>query len=373
MDLAEISRKNGGFYVPAWQVRVDRQDLLRDSLIAVSQVEADLVLSASGRFSFTVVDAYSIEKHAFISGRGQDILGLLPFGAKVEIRMGYGDVSKLPIIMTGVITEISTNFPESGYPELSVAGYDHSFPLTVGKNSNTWTKASDSDAVAELARFHNLTGDIDTTKEKHAQIEQNQESDMEFIKKLAERNHFEFYVRENTFRFGKPKDKGDGVVRLRWGEGLLSFKPEANLAGQVTAVEVYGRDVKANKTIIGRAEAGAESGREARTSSAGDLLKKPGNQQPVLRIRQPVFTQAQADTFAKAALNELAKKFLTGDAESIGLPEIRPDEKVTIDNVGSTFSKTYYVHQATHKVDSNGYRTRFKVKETSLKTEETKL
>ena len=32
----------------------------------------------------------------------------------------------------------------------------------------------------------------------------------------------------------------------------------------------------------------------------------------------------------------------------------------------ATFSKTYYVQQATHKVDSNGYRTRFKVKETGL-------
>ena len=30
------------------------------------------------------------------------------------------------------------------------------------------------------------------------------------------------------------------------------------------------------------------------------------------------------------------------------------------------FSRTYYVHQATHKVDSSGYRTRFKVKDTSL-------
>jgi uncharacterized protein len=188
--------------------------------------------------------------------------------------------------------------------------------------------------------------------QKLPQIEQNQETDLEFIKKLAERNHFEFYVREDTLRFGKPKDKGDGVVRLRWGEGLLSFKPEANLAGQVTAVEVHGWDPKTKEPIVGRAEAGEESGREPRRSSAADLLRKPGNQKPVLRLRQPVFTQADANTRARAALNERAKQFLTGDAESIGLPDIRPDESVTLDNLGSPFSKTYYVQQATHKVDS---------------------
>jgi phage protein D len=65
-------------------------------------------------------------------------------------------------------------------------------------------------------------------------------------------------------------------------------------------------------------------------------------------------------------LNERANQFLTGDAESIGLPEIRPDTNVTLEGLGSPFSKTYYVQQATHKMDSNGYRTRFKVKETTL-------
>ena len=67
-------------------------------------------------------------------------------------------------------------------------------------------------------------------------------------------------------------------------------------------------------------------------------------------------------TNTHAALNERAKEFLTGDAESIGLPEIRPDSNVLIDDLGE-FSKTYYVQRATHKIDSNGYRTRFKVKE----------
>ena len=366
MDLAAISAKQGAFYVPAFSVLIAGEDLLHKHLIAVSQVEADLVLSAAGRFSFTVVDAYSIEHHAFISGRGGPVLEILTFGAPVAIKMGYGDASALSTIITGTITEISTSFPETGYPELSIAGYDGAFPLTVGKNSRTWTQASDSDAVAEIARFHNLTGDIETTKEKFPQIEQKEEADLEFIKKLAERNHFEFYVREDTLRFGKPRDKRDGAIRLSWGKGLLSFKPEANLAVQVAAVEVHGWHLHTKQPIVGRASAGDESGREARSKSAADLLLKPNYKRPVLKLRQPVFSQADADNRARAALNERAKQFLTGDAECIGSPDIRPDNNVTLDNLGVPFSKTYYVQQATHKVDSNGYRTRFKIKETSL-------
>jgi phage protein D len=242
--------------------------------------------------------------------------------------------------------------------------------MTIGKNARTWTKELDSGAAHEIAGFHNLGAKIETTQERHPQIEQNQESDFEFLKKLADRNHFELFVDEKRIlHFHKPNDTATAVARLSWGEGLLSFKPEANLAGQIAKVEVYGWDANKKEKIVGVAVAGEESGKKGSGKSAGEQLKafvKDPSKQPVLRLRQPVYTQAEADKRARAALNERAKQFLTGDAESIGLPDIRPDRNVTLDNLGSPFSKTYYVQQATHKIDGNGYRTRFKLKETNL-------
>jgi phage protein D len=370
MDLAALSVDYGGFYAPSFRLLVGGRDLVRTELVAVSQVEADLVLGGAARFSFTVVDSYSLEQHAFITGLGRPLLDLLAFGTEVQVFMGYGDDSKAPVLMAGVITEISTDFPEAGTPELVIAGYDHAFPLTNGKSSRTWANTRDSDAVLEIAQFHNLGAQIDQTAEQHPQIEQNQESDFEFIKKLAERNHYEVYVDQHgTLRFAKPRDKDDGVVILAWGRGLLSFKPEANLAGQVTAVEVYGWDPKRKEKIVGRAQAGQESGHEAQRRSAGErfgAIVRDSRKQPVLRLRQPVFTQAEANSRAQAVLNERAKQFLTGEAETVGLPQIRPDTNVTLENLGKPFSKTYYVQQATHKIDGNGYRTRFKIKETTL-------
>jgi phage protein D len=368
VELATLSDHYSAFYAPAFSVRVRGPDLVRDELIPVSQVEADLELGTAGRFSFVVVNTYSIEDHAFVSGRGQRVLDVLSFGAEIEVCMGYGDARTTPVLMSGVISNISTSFPDSGAPELAISGYDHAFALTNGKSSRTGSSASDSDAVREITGFHNLRAEIETTTEKHAQIEQNQESDFEFIKKLADRNHFELYVDERRkLHFARPNDKGGAVVRLVYGEGLLSFKPEANLAGQVAEVEVYGWDPKNKKQIIGKASAGEESGLAGK--SAGQHLNafvRDPSKKPTLRLRQPVFTQAEADQRAKAALNERAKQFLTGEGEAIGLPEIRPDRNVHLDNLGRPFSKVYYIQQATHKIDSNGYRTRFKVKETGL-------
>jgi phage protein D len=367
MELATLARDYQDFYAPAYAVRLGRDDLMRDLLVAVSQVEVDLELGKASRFSFTVTDCYSHKLHAFKTGRGADVLSLLTFGAEIEMCLGYGDAKSMPTLVSGTITEI-TNFPDAGAPELAVSGYDHGFALTFGKNSRTWSKARDSDAAHEIASFNNLNAKIETTKEPHAQIEQNHEGDWQFLKKLADRNHFELYVDERkTLHFGPPNDKATAVVRLVYGEGLLSFRPEANLAGQISQVEVYGWNPKTKQAFIGRASAGEESGLNGK--SAGQYLNtfvRDPKKKPTLRLRQPVFTQAEADERAKAALNERAKQFLTGEGETIGLPELRPDRNVELDKLGAPFSKTYYLQQATHKIDASGYRTRFKVKETGL-------
>jgi uncharacterized protein len=368
MELVALARSYGNFYAPAYAVRIGPVDLMRDLVVAVSQVEVDQVLGAASRFSFTITNCYSHKLQAFQSGRGVDVLSLLGFGAEVDICIGYGDAKSTPRAVSGMITEITTNFPDGGSPELAVAGYDHGFALTMGKNSRTWSKARDSDAAHEIASFNNLAAKIDPTSEQHPQIEQNQESDWEFLKKLADRNHFELYVDERrTLHFGKPNDSSTAVVKLAYGEGLLSFKPSANLAGQISQVEVYGWDRKQKKAIVGRASAGEESGLTGK--SAGQYLNalvRDPTKRPTLRLRQPVFSQSEANQRAKAALNEKAKEFLTGEGEAIGLPDLRPDHNVLLTKLGIQFSKTYYIQQATHKIDSNGYRTRFKVKETGL-------
>lgn len=367
-QLATLANRYSDFYAPAFSIRIGGRDLVRDSFVGVSQVEVDLQLGAASRFSFTIVDSYNHKLRSFRTGRGSELLPQLAFGSEVEVALGYGDAKSTPVAMRGLITEISTNFPDAGAPELTVSGYDHGFPLTIGKSSRSYERSKDSDAVANVASFHNLKTAIEPTTERHPQIEQNQETDWEFLKKLAERNHYELYVDEQkTLHFAKPNNRATAVVRLVYGEGLLSFKPEANLAGQVSRVEVYGWNSRTGEVIRGVATGGQESGLQGQ--SAGQLLDgfvRDPDKQPTLRLRQPVFSQSEANQRAQAALNERAQKFLTGEGECIGLPEIRPDRSVHLDRLGDPFSKAYYLQQATHKIDGSGYRTRFKVKETGL-------
>src|SRR5438105_8924380 len=160
MDLAARCSRTGGCSVPAFIVKVDGRSLAEDLGIGVNQVDVDLTLGAAGRFSFTVVDTYNMERRMFLSAQGSPVLDVLKFGAAVTIGVGYGDRASLVPIMAGLITEITTSFNEGGTPELAIAGYDYLFSMTLGKVSKSWTKASDSDVVSELASQNNLATDI---------------------------------------------------------------------------------------------------------------------------------------------------------------------------------------------------------------------
>jgi phage protein D len=65
-------------------------------------------------------------------------------------------------------------------------------------------------------------------------------------------------------------------------------------------------------------------------------------------------------------LKQRAEQFLTGSGETLGVPDVVPGRNIELKGLGKKFSKTYYVQTATHRFDSNGYRTTFTVKETTL-------
>lgn len=355
--------------MPTYAISVGHKDLLNGLYVGISQVEVDMELGTASRFTFTIPEAYSHEHRIFLTGKGDELLPHIKFGTEVAISMGYVDGQDKQFLIRGPITEISTNFPDGGSPELSVTGYDHAFPLTIGQNSNTWSRQTDSGVAQAIASVNGLGFMIETTKEKRPQIEQNQESDWAFLKKLADRNSYEIYVDEDKrLHFALPKVSSEPVVELSYGEGLLSFKPEANLAGQISKVEVYGWDRAGKEQIVGTATTGEELGLNG-TSPGQYLLNlvQDPKKRPTLRLRQPVFTKSEADQRAKAALNENSKKFLTGEGESIGLPQIRPDNRIMLTNLGSPFSMPYYIRKAVHKIDSSGYRTRFTIEEPGAK------
>ena len=140
------------------------------------------------------------------------MLDTLKFGAKVEVKIGYGDHAALPTMITGHHHRDHDGLRRRQHARTAGRGLRQSVPNDARQaRRRAGPRPSDSDVVSQLAKEYNLATDIETTKEQHAQVEQNQESDFEFVKKLAARNHFEFYVgTDGKLRFGPPRDRDGG-------------------------------------------------------------------------------------------------------------------------------------------------------------------
>ena len=373
VTMREIERARGNFYAPAFEVTVAGADVVRTLHLEITSVRVDTTLGGADHFSFVVNNGFDIRQREFITVVGKTLPELFDFGAPVEIRMGYGDRSRLELMLAGTVTELSTSFPSSGLPQLTVSGYDHSYRLMKGSDSKNWEGRKDSDIAREIAKLYDLTPLVESTEVLLKKIEQSQESQAQFLTRLADRNGFELFVVGKELVFRRPDNDESGAIELVWGRGLMSFSPTISLGEQVTEVEVFGWDVQAKKAIVGRARKGDEPGRDKtrasgkpRSSGAEMLQKVVKHGDGVLRVRAPVFSQQEADRIARAILKRRAEGFVGGHGESIGIPEIRPNANVTLKGLGDLFSSTFYVDQATHTVDSSGYRTSFEVKDTTI-------
>jgi phage protein D len=356
------------FFAPTMAVTVAGQDVLRDSLLAIASVEVDLRIKSPGRFSFTIGSVFDWEESEFVAGEDEsriDLLDLFAFGAPVKVSLGYGEPAKLEPMIEGVITEVGAGFTDSETPTLTISGYDKLFPLRLNRASRHWDKAKISDAISAVAGANALSADVQSTRTIEASLDQNQESDLAFIERMAELTGSIFYMRAGKFYFG-PRSSRSPALEIPWGGGLERFSPTANLADQVSAVEVHGWSAIDAKAVVGKAQRGDEKGRDGQRQSGGDWLAKALGGTPTIQVGAPVRDQAEADARALAILEARAHEFVTGEGECIGVPGILPDTRLTLSGLGRVFSKSYYVSGATHRLDERGYRTRFAVQEPTL-------
>ena len=366
IEQIESARKN--FYVPACHVKVAGKSIVDELYLELTSVQVDNTLVGADRFSFVINNGFDVSRREFLLAQEQTLPRFLRLGSPVEIRMGYGDRSKLDLMLTGIVTELQTSFPSSGLPQLTVSGFDHSYCLTKGTGSKSWSNKKDSDVVRDIARDYNLNPKVEDTKVVRPAIVRSQESAEQFVEKLAQRNGFEFFVNDKKeLFFRKPANDKTGIIKLEWGRGLLTFSPEIRLSDQVTEVEVHGWNIQTKQPIVGRASSGDEPGRDARRSSGAEYLERVCNRREgTLRVREPVFSQQEADQHARAILKRRSQGFVGGRGESLGIPELKANVNIELGGLGEFFNTTFYVTNTTHTVNSSGYRTSFQVGDTTI-------
>jgi phage protein D len=366
--------KAADVYVPACTIAVGTadRDILNTHGLAPTAVSVDLALSMSGTFRFSIPDTFDPERAEFLTKDKDKALDVLLPGARVWIKMGYGDSKAQKLLISGYITAVATGFSEGGSPTLEVSGVDSTYLLALGNKQWHAEKVTVLDMVSKIASANGMSAQVEGTAGTPATLGSNLQTDLAYLGELASefsttQQKFEFYARASTsgdkLHFGPRKVKSDPVATLTWGVELLSFEPEITLGEQVSEVVVHGWDEVAAKEILGKAtrEPGGSGG-----TSGGAALKKAFGKDAVLHLRYPVKTKQEADDRAASELARRAQSYVGGGGETFGLPDLLPDTTVKLKGLGSRFSKTFYVSKTVHQFDASGYRTRFTVERTAM-------
>ena len=386
--MTQESLDQGNFYVPQFEVRIEGVGLPRDVLRDVREVSYHDDINEVDGFQITVNNwdpdtrTYKYigsETPASLNGSSEESVRQRlfdPCNKEVELWMGYP--GKMQLMMKGIFTTLTPNFPSSGGPTLTVDALNllHRF------RGEKHTKVFDQNKTAsQIAAQFTLTNPathtelhvvIDSTSQQQEPplpyVLQDAQYDLTFLMALARKNGYVLLLREEIddeqgnvitpaqLYFGPSNGSGlrQATVELGWGKSLMEFKPTLTTANQIKSVTVHGWNRDTKSPISQTANLSDLN----LNQDLKDLLNTCDPHEDQV-VSEPVFTDGQALARARDILANRFRDMVTCSATTVGVPDIRAGRNVIITGAGSRFNGNYFVTQTTHSIGESGYTTTF--------------
>ena len=357
-----------GHYAPDFQVDVENEPLSPNSKGDVLKLKVVMDLK---NMTSAEIDLNNWDDQKFWF-KYSDQSGLY-VGNRVHIRMGYA--GRLMSMLRGRINSLTPVFPQTQASTLSIGVLDNMQLLKDRRPAEDEQRQFRDMTEFEIARSiavrNGLQADVDEGGVAHEEVIQGDLDDAQFLMQRARRNDAECFIYTNpesgeaTLRFGAPRDERAGARATNhafaWGETLKSFSPTLTMSNQVKQVTVRGWNDEDMEPIVAIATPSDIADASGGNTGAGNAQTAVEGREDVV-IGATVTTQQEADELARSLLRERSYEFITGKGEIIGLPDLRPGDTMTINNLGDRFSGTYYVKKVEHEIGLKGYTTRFDVR-----------
>ena len=375
MAAIPIARLGEPFYVPHFQVKIDRQDLDPMVIRDVTQVTYKDKVDEIDSFEMTLSnwDAELFQPKYEPSSRSK-YAGLFEPGKQLELTMGYqGNTKNDRVMLQGEITSLEPTFPESGPLTLAVRGLNVLHKFRKKQHTSAWYDEKDSDIAVKIgkAKVTDQKPGLDIEVRVDPQSRDAEEAppftymnnkfDIVFLLERARRLGYTLFLgidpdKKQYLYFGPSENLQKVTYELAWGTSLSEFRPTLTTAKQVSQVTVRGWDRKAGKKIEGSFALG-DKGMDINRDQESVALAAQGKQEVITDV--PITSEKEAKDMAKKILSKLRREMIKASGSTVGLPDLRAGCRVAIKNVGPRFSGMYFVTETTHTIGEQGYRTTF--------------
>ncbi|MDP4209273.1 MAG: type VI secretion system tip protein VgrG [Bacteroidota bacterium] len=268
-------------------------------------------------------------------------------GNTVEITAGYGSDAEEPIF-NGVVVKQAIRIEADQAFCLAVTCKHKAVTMSFNKKEAQFTNKSDSDIIKSIVGNYNLSATIDATSQTYEVIFQKQATDWDFILSRADFYGFVISFDADKIIIGKPKVDGSAVLRVAFGESILSFNAELNAEKQPTALQASGWNIK-NQALL-QANASEPTLNTQGNLAAKALSGKLSQSQLNLTSNTPL-TQDDLKSWADGSLLKMRLAAIKGKVSFNGNASAKTNSIIQLEGVGDRFNGNAYVSAVTHTIE----------------------
>ncbi len=284
-------------------------------------------------------------------------------------------------LMGGAVLEVSWGYPGNmavprrvvvkklkGFTTLTVEGQATSVLMNREAKTRSWENVTRAEVARQIAEEHGYEGefiDVEDTEEVFDVVNQSAETDARFLRRLAAREEFEFYVDDGGFHFHERRQDAAPTHVFTWyadpGRGdVLSINVESDLVKRAGRVTVRGRDPMRRATIES-----STSNETADRSTLAEVVEVVDPETGATSLETRNATASVQPTSASSegrARRESAARFRRAERATVKLsmrvvgdPTLHAKSIVEVRGVSGLLSGKYYVTDVKHVVSSSGY------------------
>lgn len=195
----------------------------------------------------------------------------------VKIKIGWSNTT-YRVEFKGYISAVDINFNSDGLPKLTITCMDNTHKMNRKKKNKTFSNCTSASVVKQIVKDYGFTCVVDSSYsfEKQETITQSNQSDIEFITKLASDEVHPFTARLVGSKFhyekmGKLTTPKMTLTYRNYPHEVISFSPKINKESKQVEIESASVDTssKATSSTTGTTSSGSGSASSTGNNSSG--------------------------------------------------------------------------------------------------------
>lgn len=329
------------------QIKIAGSVLAPDVGVALVEARVSRTISVASRCELRFAD------EDFVLTDGTSTFAI---GKPLEVSIADYTGTDKPVFK-GEIVALGVEQGHGERHEFVVEALDKAHRLGHVSRTRTYLQSSYSNMISKIAQENGLTADVSASGASNPTFEymlQNV-SDFAFLDRIAMRIGAEWFVDDTKLVV---RDRpSTASVTLTFGTNLRRFRARYSGSERIGEVQTAGWDYRAKQRVVGTDTAKVKT--PDNSSSTGGL---PGlrtgadgfGTRKLVTGATVVEMTAEANTVAKAIGTRQSTAELIAKGEALGNPDLKAGTKVTIQQVGTRLSGSYYVTEVEHVYGRQG-------------------